>query len=68
MILDAKRGDMGNTSAAYARAAFDTLQADAMTLHPYMGREALDPFLSAPTVAVSSSAAPRIPARASLRT
>jgi orotidine-5'-phosphate decarboxylase len=45
IILDAKRGDMGNSSAAYARAAFDTLQADAITLHPYMGRESLDPFL-----------------------
>lgn len=45
VILDAKRSDMGNSSAAYARAAFDVLQADAMTLNPYMGRESLDPYL-----------------------
>lgn len=45
VILDAKRGDIGSTSAAYARAAFDAMQADAVTLHPYLGREALDPFL-----------------------
>ncbi|HZC04275.1 MAG TPA: orotidine-5'-phosphate decarboxylase [Ktedonobacterales bacterium] len=45
VLLDAKRGDIGSTSAAYARAAFDTMQADAVTLHPYLGREALDPFL-----------------------
>ncbi len=45
VLLDAKRGDIGSTSAAYARAAFDTLQADAVTLHPYLGREALTPFL-----------------------
>lgn len=45
VILDAKRSDIGSTSAAYARAAFDALQADAITLHPYLGREALDPFL-----------------------
>jgi orotidine-5'-phosphate decarboxylase len=45
VILDAKRGDIGSTNAAYARAAFDVLQADAITLHPYLGREALDPFL-----------------------
>jgi len=45
VILDAKRGDIGSTSAAYARAAFDVMGADAITLHPYLGREALDPFL-----------------------
>ena len=45
VILDAKRGDIGSTSAAYARATFDTLRADAVTLHPYLGREAISPFL-----------------------
>ena len=45
VILDAKRGDIGSTSAAYARAVFDAMRADAVTLHPYLGREALDPFL-----------------------
>ena len=45
VILDAKRGDIGSTSAAYARFAFDAMRANAVTLHPYLGREALDPFL-----------------------
>ena len=45
VILDAKRGDIGSTNAAYARAAFDACGADAITLHPYLGREALAPFL-----------------------
>ena len=45
VILDAKRADIGSTSAAYARAAFDAYHADAVTLHPYLGREALSPFL-----------------------
>ena len=45
VLLDAKRGDIGSTSAAYARAVFDAMGADAVTLHPYLGREALDPFL-----------------------
>jgi orotidine-5'-phosphate decarboxylase len=45
VILDAKRGDIGSTSAAYARYAFDYLDADAVTLHPYLGRDALEPFL-----------------------
>lgn len=45
VILDAKRGDIGSTSAAYARAAFDAFGADAVTLQPYVGRDALAPFL-----------------------
>ncbi len=45
VILDAKRGDIGSTSAAYARAAFDVYGADAITLQPYLGAEALKPFL-----------------------
>ncbi len=44
-ICDAKRGDIGNTSAAYARAIFETLDFDAVTLNPYLGRDALQPFL-----------------------
>ena len=44
-ICDAKRGDIGNTSAAYARAIFDALGFDAVTLNPYLGRDALQPFL-----------------------
>jgi orotidine-5'-phosphate decarboxylase len=45
VLLDAKRGDIGSTSAAYARAIFETYGADAVTLQPYVGREALEPFL-----------------------
>ena len=45
VILDAKRGDIGSTSAAYARAVFDVAGVDAVTLQPYLGRDALAPFL-----------------------
>ena len=44
-ILDAKRGDIASTAEAYARAAFDTLGAGAVTINPYLGRDALEPFL-----------------------
>jgi orotidine-5'-phosphate decarboxylase len=44
-ICDAKRADIGNTNCAYATAIFDELGFDAVTLHPYLGREALQPFL-----------------------
>jgi orotidine-5'-phosphate decarboxylase len=45
VLLDAKRGDIGSTSQAYARAAFDLYAADGITLQPYLGAEALRPFL-----------------------
>lgn len=45
VILDAKRGDIGNTNAGYVEAAFHWLEADAITVHPYLGQEALAPFL-----------------------
>ena len=45
VILDAKRADIGNTNAGYAKMAFDLLEADAITVHPYLGSEALKPFL-----------------------
>ncbi len=44
-IADAKRGDIGNTSHQYARAFFETLQADAVTVAPYMGEDSIRPFL-----------------------
>jgi orotidine-5'-phosphate decarboxylase len=44
-ICDAKRGDIGNTNRGYATSIFDALGFDAVTLHPYLGREALAPFL-----------------------
>lgn len=45
VILDAKRGDIGNTNKGYAQSAFEDLKADAITLNPYLGGEALQPFL-----------------------
>lgn len=45
-ILDAKRADIGNTNEGYARMAFDLLGVDAITVHPYLGSEALAPILS----------------------
>lgn len=45
-IADAKRGDIGNTSARYARAFFEELGFDAVTVAPYMGRDSVEPFLS----------------------
>src|SRR6476659_8196632 len=45
VILDAKRGDIGSTNSGYVTAAFDRLGADALTVHPYLGGEALAPFL-----------------------
>lgn len=46
VILDAKRADIGNTNQGYVKMAFDTLKADAITVHPYLGKEALGPFLT----------------------
>lgn len=45
VILDAKRGDIGNTNEAYVKAVFDDLAADAVTVNPYLGKESLKPFL-----------------------
>lgn len=45
LILDAKRADIGSTNAAYVKAAFELGGFDAITLHPYLGKEALLPFL-----------------------
>lgn len=44
-IADAKRGDIGNTSYQYAKAFFETIPFDAITVAPYMGRDSLQPFL-----------------------
>jgi len=44
VILDAKRGDIGSTAQAYARAAFEVWGADAVTVNPYLGHDALQPF------------------------
>ncbi|HLZ62689.1 MAG TPA: orotidine-5'-phosphate decarboxylase [Ktedonosporobacter sp.] len=46
VILDAKRADIGNTNLGYVASAFDIIGADAITVHPYLGKEALAPFLA----------------------
>ena len=45
VIADAKRGDIGNTSSQYAKAFFETLNFDAITVAPYMGEDSVKPFL-----------------------
>ena len=45
-IADAKRGDIGNTASRYAKAFFETYKVDSVTVAPYMGRDAVEPFLS----------------------
>lgn len=44
-IADAKRGDIGNTSSMYAKAFFDDLNFDSITVAPYMGKDSIEPFL-----------------------
>lgn len=44
-IADAKRGDIGNTSTMYAKAFFETMDFDAVTVAPYMGYDSVEPFL-----------------------
>jgi uridine monophosphate synthetase len=46
VLLDAKRGDIGHTAAAYARAAFEIWGVDAITISPYLGRDSVVPFLA----------------------
>lgn len=48
IILDAKRGDIGNTSEMYAQSAFKHLKASAVTVAPYMGEDSVKPFLGYP--------------------
>lgn len=45
IIADAKRGDIGNTASRYAKAFFETYDVDAVTVAPYMGKDAVEPFL-----------------------
>ena len=45
-IADAKRGDIGNTSTQYAKAFFERLNFDSITIAPYMGRDSIEPFLA----------------------
>lgn len=46
IILDAKRADMDNSSKQYAKEAFDTFNADAVTVNPYLGFDSIEPFLN----------------------
>jgi orotidine 5'-phosphate decarboxylase subfamily 2 len=46
VLVDAKRGDIGSTAARQAAALIDALGADAVTLNPYLGRDAVEPFLA----------------------
>ena len=46
IIADAKRGDIGNTSAMYARSFFEDMDIDAVTVVPYMGEDSVTPFLT----------------------
>jgi uridine monophosphate synthetase len=48
VILDAKRGDIASTAKAYAQSVFKTIGADAVTINPYLGYDALEPFLDDP--------------------
>jgi uridine monophosphate synthetase len=48
IILDAKRGDIGSTASAYAKACFDEMGVDAVTLSPYLGRDSIEPFARYP--------------------
>ena len=48
VVLDAKRGDISSTAQAYARSAFETMGADAITLSPYLGYDSLTPFMQDP--------------------
>jgi orotidine-5'-phosphate decarboxylase len=48
LIADAKRGDIGNTSKQYAKAFFEILDVDAITVAPYMGSDSVKPFLTYP--------------------
>ncbi|SHJ11150.1 orotidine-5'-phosphate decarboxylase [Flavobacterium terrae] len=45
-IADAKRGDIGNTSSMYAKAFFEDLEFDSVTIAPYMGKDSVEPFLA----------------------
>jgi orotidine 5'-phosphate decarboxylase subfamily 2 len=45
IVLDGKRNDIGNTAQKYAQSLFDTLKADAVTINPYLGKDAVSPFL-----------------------
>ena len=61
VLLDAKRGDMANTSVAYAQAMFEQWRVDAVTLNAYLGRDSIEPYLKYPGKGLFCSATPPIP-------
>ena len=67
VILDAKRGDIGTTAARYAHALYDRLGGDAATVAPYMGQDALLPFLQHPGRCAFVLAATSNPSAAALQ-
>ena len=69
VLLDAKRADIGSTNEGYVRAVFDEIGADAVTVHPYLGEQALRPFLDRPGAGILACwHAPRTQERADFRT
>ena len=68
VIADAKRGDIGSTAARQAVALFDVLGADAVTVNPYLGSEAVAPLLERPTGSPTCCAGRPTPGPASSRT
>lgn len=52
LLLDAKRGDIGSTAEAYAKACYQWFKADAVTLSPYLGQDSIKPFVADPEKAV----------------
>ena len=48
VILDAKRGDIASTAVAYAKAVFNVMGADAVTINPYLGQDSVEPFIADP--------------------
>lgn len=68
VLLDAKRGDIGSTARAYARAAFEIFNADAVTLSPYLGQDSIAPFLDYPGKVVFVLAYTSNPSAAAVQT
>lgn len=68
ILLDAKRGDIGSTSEAYARAAFSTLGCDSVTVSPYLGGDGMQPFLRDSTKGVFMLCKTSNPGSADLQT
>ena len=66
-VLDAKRGDIGTTAERYAEGLFGRLEADAVTLSPYLGEDAIEPFLAYPNRLVYVLARTSNPSAASLQ-